>query len=314
MAITTGKRHEMDDSRRMLVISRHRLRLRAQRAITWPRHAGPAWRGAFGHALRRRACITGAPDCAGCLFAARCAYPQVFETAPGSAPSFLQAYRDAPRPWVLRPENSTRTERGELVTLELNVFESGNRHLPLMSASLADAAQQGISDARVPLDPVAFETLTPPPEPPSSPASVHIVVETPIRVRRNREEVSARRFSPGDLLMPLLRRISQLRATHGRGPLDVDFKALRSSARSLHWHNPQWHDIREHRYSSRQRRHVPITGVVGQAQLDTGNLDAWWPLLWTGQWTHVGKGAVMGMGAYRLKIFESDTGHQQTSC
>jgi CRISPR/Cas system endoribonuclease Cas6 (RAMP superfamily) len=30
-------------------------------------------------------------------------------------------------------------------------------------------------------------------------------------------------------------------------------------------------------------------------------LDAFWPYLWLGQWTHAGKGTSMGMGAYTIQ-------------
>jgi CRISPR/Cas system endoribonuclease Cas6 (RAMP superfamily) len=31
------------------------------------------------------------------------------------------------------------------------------------------------------------------------------------------------------------------------------------------------------------------------------DLEDYWPYLWLGQWTHVGKGTSMGMGAYTIE-------------
>jgi CRISPR/Cas system endoribonuclease Cas6 (RAMP superfamily) len=30
-------------------------------------------------------------------------------------------------------------------------------------------------------------------------------------------------------------------------------------------------------------------------------LEVFWPYLWLGQWTHIGKGTSMGMGAYTIQ-------------
>jgi CRISPR/Cas system endoribonuclease Cas6 (RAMP superfamily) len=41
-------------------------------------------------------------------------------------------------------------------------------------------------------------------------------------------------------------------------------------------------------------------GLVGRMVLDLSGAPDLWPFLWHGQWLHAGKGATMGMGAYRL--------------
>ncbi|MEZ5581405.1 MAG: CRISPR system precrRNA processing endoribonuclease RAMP protein Cas6 [Candidatus Competibacteraceae bacterium] len=41
-------------------------------------------------------------------------------------------------------------------------------------------------------------------------------------------------------------------------------------------------------------------GIIGELTLTGDKLAPFWPYLWLGQWTHVGKGAVMGLGQYRL--------------
>jgi hypothetical protein len=47
-------------------------------------------------------------------------------------------------------------------------------------------------------------------------------------------------------------------------------------------------------------------GLIGSVQMDMQGLEDFWPYLWLGQWTHVGKGTSMGMGAY--SISENDVG------
>jgi len=41
--------------------------------------------------------------------------------------------------------------------------------------------------------------------------------------------------------------------------------------------------------------------VVGEYVVETRGLEPLWPLLWLGQWTHAGKGAVMGLGRYEVE-------------
>jgi len=43
-------------------------------------------------------------------------------------------------------------------------------------------------------------------------------------------------------------------------------------------------------------------GLIGEIELDGADLEPFWPYLWLGQWTHAGKGAVMGLGRYRFTM------------
>jgi CRISPR/Cas system endoribonuclease Cas6 (RAMP superfamily) len=64
------------------------------------------------------------------------------------------------------------------------------------------------------------------------------------------------------------------------------------------------------RYSSRQQQKIPMGGVVGSYLLNTNGLEPLWPFLWLGQWTHLGKGAVMGLGRYKIEEAETSRLHK----
>jgi hypothetical protein len=99
----------------------------------------------------------------------------------------------------------------------------------------------------------------------------------------------------------LLRRISLITYFHTDTPLETDFAALTKQAR-LHNFSAQqlkWYDWT--RYSSRQQTEMNMGGLIGSLQLDMQGLEPFWPYLWLGQWTHLGKGTSMGMGAYSIK-------------
>lgn len=40
---------------------------------------------------------------------------------------------------------------------------------------------------------------------------------------------------------------------------------------------------------------------MGTIELAGDGLEPFWPYLWLGQWTHAGKGVVMGLGGYRIE-------------
>lgn len=66
----------------ILPIGRYRAMFRASQPIHLPAFAGSAWRGAFGHALKRALCVTRMPVCAECALWRCCGYAYVFEPPP----------------------------------------------------------------------------------------------------------------------------------------------------------------------------------------------------------------------------------------
>jgi hypothetical protein len=51
----------------LLPPARHRLTCRVIDPIRLPAYSGAAWRGVFGHALKRLACVTRERNCPDCL-------------------------------------------------------------------------------------------------------------------------------------------------------------------------------------------------------------------------------------------------------
>lgn len=54
------------------------------------------------------------------------------------------------------------------------------------------------------------------------------------------------------------------------------------------------------RYSSRQRSHMQLGGLLGTVQLSGSGLAPLWPLIALGQWLHLGKNTSFGLGRYRV--------------
>lgn len=61
----------------------------------------------------------------------------------------------------------------------------------------------------------------------------------------------------------------------------------------LHWHD-------QTRWSSRQQQSMKLGGLLGRLPLPAAGLDQLWPLLWFGQYVHLGKNTSFGLGQYRV--------------
>jgi hypothetical protein len=127
---------------------------------------------------------------------------------------------------------------------------------------------------------------------------------SPVRIRENRVLVTLPEFSA--VLRQLVRRLRMLSVVHGAeewpreeyGPL-LD---LAEMVRLDH------HETTCAGYTRRSRRsgEDEVEGFVGQAWYSgSHDLRPLLPLLWLGQWLHIGKECVMGNGRYALELPEA---------
>ncbi|MCS7042804.1 MAG: CRISPR system precrRNA processing endoribonuclease RAMP protein Cas6 [Bryobacteraceae bacterium] len=301
-------------------VRRFRLRFEADEPYLIRGYRGSAWRGVFGGALKSLVCITRERECGGCLVRSSCAYPYLFETPAGEGADAPSSVDHAPHPYTLAPEPEWRPREVRGETLEVTLFGQGCEHWPYVLHALRQGAERGIGVERVPLRLVeAEEELAGQrwrksmskegvllagkawtPQAPPMPAQVRIALVTPLRVRREQDLVEPERMGFDEFVAALLRRLALLSRFHTGTPWRLDHAGLREAARAarLLRRELKWQDWA--RYSSRQQKKIPMGGVVGFYDLDMGGLEALWPFLWIGQWTHVGKGAVMGLGRYRV--------------
>ncbi|MEA3411988.1 MAG: CRISPR system precrRNA processing endoribonuclease RAMP protein Cas6 [Pseudomonadota bacterium] len=308
----------------VLPLAGYRLSFEAREPVGLPEYAGSAWRGIFGHALKRTVCVTREKDCVACLLYRSCAYPWVFETPPPEDSARMRRYRAAPHPYVLIPENRTRrtVPTGGTFDLGMNLFGRGNEYFPYIVQSFRVAGEGGIGrgKGRFALKAVRQtalarggetvnwregETLSrKEPERPAVPAvpdTVRLVFETPLRVRSADHLVGPGEFAFHHLFRNLLRRISSLMFFHGGTPLDVDFAALVGEATTVACASRELRWCEWTRWSSRQKTTMQMGGLVGEISLAGSTVGPFWPYLWLGQWTHAGKGATMGLGRYRIE-------------
>lgn len=312
-----------------LPVAHYRLSLRAVSPIRFYNYSGSAWRGLFGHALKRSTCVTHEKDCRQCLLYRSCVYSYIFETPPPANTRYMRQYNAAPHPFILTPDFDLRTlEVGETTNLDLVLTGKASQYLPYIIHAFEQAGSYGVGPAKGEFEiaGVTQETRAgsgeyldiysngrlqplPPekPEIPPLPETVTLQLQSPLRLKYRDHIVSPSKFAFAAIISNLLRRVSMLSYFHNDTELDLDFKALVAAAQQVKPVSQEikWYDWA--RYSSRQQARIKMAGIVGAAQFKGSDVEAFWPLLWLGQWLHIGKASSMGLGHYRIKGAENTT-------
>ena len=312
------KHHEAPDID--LPIGSYRLRFRAAGDLKMPPYAGSAWRGAMGHALKRLFCITDHTSCDNCPARQSCGYTYLFETPLPSGAEKMRKYSAIPHPFVLiTGMNGGNLEKGGIYHLGLQLIGRGNEYLPQVIHALQQAGARGFGQGRLQLAAVEqfdqqrtqWRLIHSPggsylPLPPAIPAipplprQVKIELRTPLRLKYEGCIAQADTFTFGRFFSSLLRRLSMLSYFHGATPLETDFRALIQKAHGISVQHRHFHWHRMGRYSTRQKKRIDLSGLLGSFHLETDKLGMLWAYLWTGQYIHTGGATTMGLGRYRV--------------
>lgn len=277
-----------------------------------PSYLGSTWRGVIGQSLQRLVCpFIHSPRCPECSIKNHCPYFQLFEQN-----SSVPGFSSVPRGYILFPKKIKNKE----LCLEVTLFGSASRFLPALCRAILRAQKSGLGANRIQfsitrwaeilpeggINPLSFdldylEIKGPFPlsiwlESMSSPKQrQEIVFVTPMRLRQRGKYLS--RMDWSFFFSTLARRLEMLNIFfNGHEPIGQDswlqLKETFSQAHvvrdELHWKDLQ-------RYSNRQRRKVPLGGLVGKVVVE--NISSWWWRWWqVAALVHVGKGANMGLG------------------
>lgn len=293
---------------------------------------GTAIRGALVGALWGQFCTNkAAPTCAGCSLVSVC--PVAALVAPMREDA-SQGGDQRPRPYVVQPPiGAERYAAGETFSFGLTLIGSAVPLFPYLVMAAQGIEASGLGrrlaendgrrgalrlariTARNPLTgerQVLYERDRPQVQAPGLPVTAADIAAyaaalpahrltlrflTPLRLIDNGRLVQ--RFDPRAFTMRLTRRLNDLIAAYGDGPL-IDHVPLIELSRRVQVVADQtrWVDIVS--FSSRTRQRTPIGGLVGSVTLagDLVNLRA---LFVWGSLVHVGRNAVKGDGWYVLE-------------
>jgi len=283
--------------------TRYRAVCRARTRVRVPAYAGSALRGPFGLALRRLSCITGSEHCDDCPLFRACAYPEIFETPPRQDICGVERdWREVPRPYVIEPDGLgvRQVPKGGVFQFFVGLMGRAQRYADLVRKAFMLSGRGGTDWGEFELAEFAVHDAATLPLP-AAPRNDQIGIEfrTPLRINKRGKILDARSLDFSSFTWALLHRLQRLDAVHGAYPMPIDADAVLAAARQIRESNRalRWTDAV--RRSNRQGRRIPLGGLTGN-WIVHGDLRTLWPLLYAGQWTHVGKGATFGLGQYRL--------------
>lgn len=268
-------------------------------------YPGSAWRGAFGHALKRMVCAMRLRPCDGCALSAVCIHPTFFGGGAASEPS---------RPYILCPDRAPRDgllRAGQPFRLRMTLLPSAASVVPYAVRALLAAAENGLTARRVALDCIDIRDgatglgVSPSgilPEPvspncPPAPVAVRLHFTTPLRIRLRGDLLTGRNLLPEHLVAASRRRLRLLGLALPEAVADT----VHGDPVNLRFDDPRLGWLETTRFSSRQNAAMQMGGIVGEAMLDLRQASHIWPLLWAASILHLGKGASMGFGQIHVE-------------
>jgi CRISPR-associated endoribonuclease Cas6 len=284
--------------------------------LTLPVYSGSTLRGAFGNAFRKIVCPFKNKECRECLLLKKCVYTYVFETPVPEGSNIMRKYEYVPHPFIIEPPFDKEIK----TRLSFNFLLIGRAidYLPYFIYTFEEMGLRGLGKARSKLnlysivqknktiydgrtktlkDNVYKETISFI-QPRRKIECIKLKFLTPTRIVYKGETLKNPEFEK--IIPNLLRRIFLLSYFHCDKTLSIDFKGLLEKARSIKTNLEYFKFQRWDRYSSRQKKEIPMEGFIGEVIYE-GNLTPFYPYLKAGEILHIGKGTAFGMGKYVIE-------------
>ncbi|MDA8065387.1 MAG: CRISPR system precrRNA processing endoribonuclease RAMP protein Cas6 [Thermaerobacter sp.] len=298
-----------------LSFERYEFRLILRRPLALPEFAGAVFRGAFGYAFRRTACLRPGEECSRCLLAVGCPYAYVFETP------HPERLGELPHPFVLQPPPPRPVwPAGEELPVGVVLVGRGAAHLPYFIYAFQEMGRRGLGPERVPFlltavraegdgrevfraDRARLEDPGPGDEGERlqglSAGGTAAVLEflTPLRLRQEGRMVDRLEFPA--FFKAAVRRLRALSYYHCGGEPRPELDRVFEAARGVRWTaEDAWRSCQ--RFSTRQHAGVALGGVTGRLTL-SGLPGEVWPVLRLAERLHVGKASSFGLGRFRIE-------------
>lgn len=270
-------------------------------------------------------CINRAKDCSDCLLKYKCIYSCVFEARPPPDGSHLSKYRSIPRPFVIEPPTEEKQIYRPKESFSFNLILIGKaiEYLPYFIFTFYRLGEIGLGKDRGRVELIKVESLKNEERETIYEGKTQILKNidaridlswifsgwqqdsnlltlrfiTPLRIKYQGSYISQPDFHI--IFRALLRRLSSLFFFHCGKELDVDYKGLIEEAKKIRLIQAEVRWIDWERYSRRQNQRMKLGGFTGRASYE-GDLSKFLAFLKVGEYTHVGKAAVFGLGKYEL--------------
>ncbi len=287
---------------------------------------GSLWRGLMGLQLRRMSDDEApAPGDLPEWIRPSALYEYFMTTPPPPDAAAMRLYPHVPHPYALSCEwrmTPLQLKPGDIHHIRIRLFGRANDLLKVIALALSRAARQGLGGNRIPMRLMdihardldggestrlfapgeTFHTPNPvvPPVPESLSPLVEVSFISPLRMQHKGRLMRPGNFSPSAFLINIIRRISMLQLFHEGSKLQADYSFLRSRAAAIVVRRSNLSWVEQRRYSARQKREIPLGGIMGSVTLDFSKAGELLPWIWTGQHLQTGKGTVFGLGQFKI--------------
>ena len=299
--------------------------------IILPKYKGSTFRGGFGHAFKKVVCVSFHKDCSGCMLKEKCIYSYVFETPPPKDTTIMRKYPYAPHPFIIEPPIDEKTEFDENDNLDFGLILIGKviDYLPYFIFTFNELGKIGLGkgmgkyqlievknivknndiieesviykgDGKILNNKykiLSSEDIINQTKKFNKKESIELQFITPTRIKYKNKLISDLEFHI--LIRNLLRRISLLLYFHCDEELDIDFKEVIEKSKEIitETSDLEWYDWE--RYSHRQDERMSLGGFIGKITFK-GDIKEYLPILFLGQYTHIGKQTSFGLGKYEM--------------
>ncbi|MDO4896858.1 MAG: CRISPR system precrRNA processing endoribonuclease RAMP protein Cas6 [Moraxella sp.] len=282
----------------MITITRYRISFCADDDIHLPSYAGSALRGVFGHALKSMACPTAHGK--SCRCQADCLYRTLFDPPK----SHIQGReQDVPPPFIIEAHSLPRHIRSGQTAYFYMTLIGKVAHGEQIMIELAwrRALSMGFDQkdkTKVTAKFISMKKFDAPDTPMPS-TTLILDLLTPTRIQHHGKILNAHAFNATLFCQALIRRCVQLSEIYGDKISDDERALIYQDIDDVVGHfnlsRQTWT-----RFSHRQHQAIAQDGVMGWVEL-CGVSDRLYHYLYLGQWLHIGKGAVFGLGQYVIR-------------
>ncbi|GAB6183880.1 CRISPR system precrRNA processing endoribonuclease RAMP protein Cas6 [Thermodesulfovibrio hydrogeniphilus] len=305
-----------------LTYQKYTFHIRAIDELNLPRYKGSTFRGGFGNAFKKIACVLKTLECNSCPLKDQCLYIYIFETTTPTKSSILNMYPHdkVPHPFVIEPPATEQTlfNEDEILTFNLILIGKAIQHFPYFLYAFDRLGQIGIGKGRgrfkvervvsnevtvyeneifIKTEPTVIEVMGN--ESFNNDISeIKLKILTPLRIKFERKLVDKLEFHI--LMRNLLRRLSLLCYFHCEQNVDINAKELVEKAMQVKTKNSSLRWLDWERYSNRQQERMKLGGVVGEIVFE-GKLSSFLPILKAGEIVHAGKNTAFGLGRYEVE-------------
>jgi CRISPR-associated endoribonuclease Cas6 len=305
-------------------MSKYRFTIRPIRELILPPYKGSTFRGGFGHAFRHAVCIEQEKECPKCSVRNKCIYSYVFETSV-TRKEDNQQDKDVPHPFIIEPPLNERCLFGidDILDFDLILIGRAVDYMPYFIFAFEEVGRIGVgknrgqycllkvvsknngedtliydgkSHFRDDFHTIDSGEIIKAGELPD-PYHVKLRFLTPARIKYNGKFIDDANFEI--VIRNLLRRLSSLAEVHCGEKWELDWKGLIERSKEIKTVNSDlaWKDWE--RYSQRQDTKLKMGGFLGDIAFE-GDLSEFMPYLKLGEFLHIGKGTVFGLGKYEI--------------